>query len=255
MNTLLIILHGVLLKILIYIFLIQEKNFAFKPKCRNDQQLDMMLEQLLNKEIAVQVIIEGYQVLYQELENKLTLSKNYFLISADKKHPHLNASGIIVNTDIFTVLHSAVITKKYMEDDLYKELAIPYVFLSINIIIFAVHVNGCKSQYPQAGLETLAEIINELKASYPNTTLIGIGDFNTQPENIIKSVISNVASSHILVADFPTHVNPFNQVVNYDNIIIIAESISGYHLLRKEFLSEPSQTLVETIESSQKVKS
>jgi len=144
-----------------------------------------------------------------------------------------------------------MLLQPYMEDENQKELYIPYVHLSDNLVVCAVHVNGCKSQFPKGGLITMAGIINKLKEMFPDCDIISPGDFNTPPEHIEETIIKQVNSSKLLVAEYPTHVNPNDQAANYDNVVIVAQDTTDYELFT--CLSEPNQALVDSIKQNRKI--
>lgn len=230
-----------------HLFVPDSKNFQLYKGCINDQQINMFVDQLNKNEFDVQVIIEGYLNFYNELSYRLEARgiSNYEIFAVQRGDKAINSSGILTNKKNFQILRSGIITKKYVEGDQSKEISIPFVFTSDNLIICAVHVSGCDTQFPKEGLLKMAEIINELKEAFPGCDIVAMGDFNTPPRNIEDTILKKVTNSHLLVAPYPTHVNPYDQATNYDNVVIVADNPVGYELLTS--LSEPNQALVKSI--------
>jgi hypothetical protein len=143
---------------------------------KSDSQIMTIAERFVKGEVNVQVIIEGYESFYNKLADKINAlgHKEFRFISMLNEKPlqwdaKKNVTGILIDTSRFSVLESGVkyIKYKYREEqssNQEKEFCLPFAHIRDKatdhaMVIAGVHVNGCASQYPKTGLETLAGII------------------------------------------------------------------------------------------------
>jgi hypothetical protein len=237
---------------------------------KSDSQIMTIAERFVKGEVNVQVIVEGYESFYNELADKINAlgHKEFQFISMLNEKPaqwddKKNVTGILIDTSRFSVLESGVKYIKYREEQSSneeKEFCLPFAHIRDKatdhaMVIAGVHINGCGSQYPKTGLETLAGIINQLKTeTLGKPDVIAAGDYNTPPMHARKSVIELLNSEGALLkAPYPTHVNPKSQAGNYDQISILGEKpLEKYEILPASHLSPASQDLVSSIEQSRK---
>lgn len=217
------------------------KTHMYVPKNSEDEMKNKWLlykteKQLMDivknfaKQLDIYVIVEGYYEFYNTLSEKLkTINMNFEIINIlkDKEHGYTNKpwniTGIIVNTDKFQIEKFEIIKETYQEEQepgkfRDSKFITPWVKLThkqtnYEFIIIGVHIAGCESQNPKNGLKKLSETINRLKKEN-NCDIIALGDFNTIPNNIMKNV-----TQKIVEPKYPTHINPYNQICVYDNII------------------------------------
>lgn len=219
------------------------------------KQLDVFIKNIDSGIFPVQVIIEGYDEFYKKLANRLTsypnVSFNHIRYEPTENNFTSNISGILVDTNIFEVLDSNIepIIYTATEDDnkvkttLYPFARLRNKYTNDICVVIAVHVNGCASQYPVSGLESLKEFMISLHNKYQNN-IIAIGDYNTPPTYAAK-VFDN-GLFNILTSDYLTHCNPNSQASKYDIAITYPKSFI-LNSMSSEFVSEYSLALIDSI--------
>lgn len=226
-------------------------------------QTKYIVDELVNKEVDILVIQEGYFQFYQDLKSQLGDDFQFCSVLNNQNHGYENSNknitAIIVNTKHLDVLEANVLEEEYeSEDD--KQVAVkpkiimPHVKVmdkssSQQLMCFGVHCPGWSNQFPKKGLMMINEIINreitrvllenESLTIMPN--MIALGDFNTVPDNIRA-----VTKFKVLPPMYPTHINPRCEVCAYDNVVYNSfDTVVKYFPL--ESLSMENQSLVESL--------
>ncbi len=248
---------------------------------KTQDQITTIAERFVKGEVNVQIIVEGFESFFSDLSKKITsLKHTEFTIFSllDHKPPHWksewNVTGILIDTSRFKIVQQKVYSLKYKEEqdeNREKDFDLPVVWLrdltkEEMIVVAGVHINGCSSQYPKTGLETLANIIKEIREEFFGYyDIIAAGDYNTIPARLRENLIhapnpsnTNMTSIKIdkklLIAPYPTHVNPASEAANYDQALIItAKPERCYQILPVESLSKASQGLVQSIQKSRQL--
>lgn len=223
-----------------------------------NDQINTIAKRFVKGEVNIQVIVEGYEAFYSELIDKInSLGIEEFKIIRQSNSKG-NITGILIDTSKFTIIESGVICSKYLEAEAEKELTTPFAKLedksnSKIMVIMGVHVNGCGSQYPKNGLETLAGVIRQIQETLlGNSDIIAVGDYNTPPMHARASVIELLKPEAVLLkAPYPTHVNPKSEAANYDQVVILQHNAEAtYEMLPASHLSIASQNLIDSIKEN-----
>jgi len=219
------------------------------------KQLDVFIKNIDSGSFPVQVIIEGYDEFYKKLANRLisypNVSFNFIRYEPTENNFTSNISGILVDTNIFDVLESDIESITYCateDNDKVKTTLYPYVrlrnkYTNAICIVIAVHVNGCASQYPVSGLESLKTLIISLYTKYQNN-IIAIGDYNTPPSyaaKVFDNTLFNISTS-----DYLTHCNPNSQASKYDIAITYPKSYF-LNTMTADHVSDYSLALIDSI--------
>jgi hypothetical protein len=227
---------------------------------KTKEQMDGLVDDITNDRLDIQIVIEGYFDFFVELEQRLEqASPNTFKIISilnNKDHGYngspKNITGIIVNTKRFEIFQCDTIVQDYREDDKNSKLILPWVkvcdkLTSTCLIVLGIHLPGCSSQNPKGALVELNKIMNSLYETHQND-MVALGDYNTVPNNI-RSVFANVS---VLTPLFPTHINPNNDIVTYDNVSCIFNGVNAksIELIDIENLPVDSGELVKSLRAS-----
>lgn len=214
---------------------------------KTELQMNSIIEEITHN-IDVQIIIEGYYDFYTNLMAKLP---DYKLVSVLNNRNHgyesspENISGILISPKV-KVIETGTYQILYSENNKNATLIIPWVrisYLDRSLIILAVHLPGCDSQFPSSALFGLNKYILYLKEKY-NEDIIAMGDFNTVPENITSSM----AFAKIVEPKYLTHINPNNDVAVYDNAVYNFKSTDiEIELLDIETQPEDSKAFVKCL--------
>jgi len=221
-------------------------------------QLDSITQRLIEGNVDVQVIVEGYNLFFERLQDKLA---NYnFVVFYDRDFPpetaevsadRVNKTGIIVNLDKYTLSNAVLFSKEYLEpaDRMPKReryLGIPIVFLENfagdRIAVAGIHVPGSNQRQPIKGLNYVQDVANDLLELNLNG-IVMIGDFNSIP----KLVQENVKGIRIKLSPYPTHVNPGTQVSYYDMALI--DGMPSAKMLQISDMSVYTQAFIQSIQS------
>jgi hypothetical protein len=222
------------------------------------KQLDVFKNNIDSGVFPIQVIIEGFDSFYKRLENILTSYPNirHSLIrhKPTETYHTSNISAILVDTNMFDVLESGIQSIEYSaseDNDKIKTTMFPFVRLCNKYtndiyVVIAIHVNGCNSQYPISGLESLKDFIMYLYTEYQNN-IIAIGDYNTTP--LFAHNIFNNEQFNILTTKFLTHCNPNCQACKYDMAITYPKSYVP-KVMDVDFVSDYSLALIDSIDAA-----
>lgn len=217
-----------------------------------ESQLETIANRLLDGAVNIQVIVEGYETFYEKLAEKI--GDGEFHLLAEKPEGWTktkNITGIVVDNSKFSIRTSAVINVDYQEEGRDSVLRVPYVHVQEVIsrremIVVGVHVPGTASQYPEKGLSALAKVIDGLWEKYDKKVdVIGIGDFNSTPENVAKHFKT------VLEPSYWTHANPrFAAASKYDMAIVreAEQESSKPEMLPSDALSDASRALAKGLE-------
>jgi hypothetical protein len=234
---------------------------ALKAKC--DLQIQNLAERFVRKEVGIQVVVEGFESFYQQLEAEIrTLGFEYFqIVSLLDDMPTSwrrgdNIVGILINTSRYELLSRKVIHKDYCEvedGNKAKTMYLPYVHVrdkmtNLTFAIVGVHINGCESQYPKSGLEVLGNQIKELHTTLEGKPdVLALGDFNTTPSQTALCMTPLLDNEwKVIFPLYLTHVNPKSQAASYDHAIILGSTLKCSFLTEERIL-ESSQALVRSI--------
>lgn len=231
----------------------QDKNKWLLAK--TEKQLSDLMNDLLKDKVDVQIIVEGYYEFYKKLGECLGL--DYKIISAlddTYKDKPFNVTAIVVDTTKYKIIESDVIQQQYTEDgtDKKSRLIVPWVLLETQtgdrVMFIGIHLPGCESQFPRVAVEKLYENIMLLHQKYKENIVLA-GDFNTIPNNLEK-IMSDVK---LLDPKYPTHINPNNDVVCYDNVMYINDGNMEIELLNMEDMHSDTQYLIKGLFNSRMV--
>lgn len=199
-------------------------------KNKHHIQINNIKNNLYSGLIDVYVIQEAYVEFVHDLRNSLANNFELHHVSLDNFSPEKNITVIIVNRSKLDIVDRQIYRASYNEignkPDRMSELVVPTVTLTNShmtpqkfVTCAGVHVGGNAAQYPKYGLMELQHILANI---CEKNNVIALGDFNTTTSNI-RSIMnhSRVSRNRLLVSEplYPTHINPFNEVVAYDNIV------------------------------------
>lgn len=187
----------------------------------------------------VQIIVEGYQNFFDLLQQRLS-GLNYALIYEPLPDPTENNTAILVNLQRFTLLTTQVYRRTYLQEGRERTLRVPVVQLMTRqgevLTVGGVHIPGSSRRSPVAGLQELRSIIEQL-----NEPLVLMGDFNAIP----KLVGDQLPGMRVVLSDYPTHINPGNEVSYYDMALV--KGIPNSRMLPLSATSPFTQALVRSI--------
>lgn len=231
-----------------------------------DEQVETIASRFCRGEVSVQVIIEGYEGFYKQLEGRINelgkiYSRDYEIIRV-KRDPNSIASisAILVDTEKFAIGQHGSLSMRYNEtannagEIKGVQLTLPFAALSHistgnDITIVAVHIPGVDLQLPENGLQCMAKICDNLwKLNDGSVDVLAMGDYNTTPSFARKFMLSS--GGELLNAPYPTHINPFCQVANYDQVFLKPsneEKKRSYKFLNSSEISPASQALIKSI--------
>jgi len=211
------------------------------------EQINQIYNDFVSNKFDIMVIAEGSFDFFETLESKLKKDNHRYELVSNLKYPtdrvihekeKNNVTGILINKNKYGILGFDMENIIYKEDSRNSTLILPTAFIKNRetgdeFTIVGVHLPGCKSQYPENGLGELNNYLNMLIELYPNNVLVALGDFNTVPSNLSKKI----NKLKILEPIYPTHINPANQIVVYDNVV--------YHFPEKNGNSQNSINYLE----------
>ncbi len=214
------------------------------------QQLDQIIQEI-SSDLDVQIIVEGYHEFFTNLGTKTSVK----LVSVLDKPAHgyessaKNITGILLNESKVKLIESDVIQISYKDGSKDSKLIVPWAKISRQgheLVVAGVHLPGCESQYPSEALEELGKIIGQLEQKF-HVDIIAMGDFNTVPANIMKSL----PGIKLIQPKYLTHINPNNDVAVYDNAIchLVSSDIS-VELLGLDSIPADSKALVQSLNAS-----
>lgn len=212
-----------------------------------DGKLDIILQEKVNnqsawiaqrfkqKQVSVQVIVEGYEGFYKEIAEKIKKFGHeqfeiYSVLNSNPGNisPTKNVTAIIVDTSRLAIEDRGIVSDKYKEDANGRDcdFVMPYVRIrdlqsKQSMVIAGVHVPGADNCHPISGLGVLNKHIHALHAKYEGKCdIVATGDFNTPP------LFSKVAlvGMEFLLATYGTHVNPRSEAAIYDQTVILKGS-------------------------------
>ena len=219
------------------------------------KQLDVIKVNIDSGKFPIQIIIEGFDEFHKRLENIFVsypnIQHDLIRFEPEEKNHTSNISGILVDTNLFEILDSGIESMVYTaSEDNNKVKTTMYPFVRLRnkytneiIIVVAVHVNGCASQYPVSGLESLKELILTMYDTYENN-IIAIGDYNTPPSFARKVFDENMFN--VLSTDYFTHCNPNLQASRYDLAVTYPKTYSP-NVMNEEHVSKYSLALIDSI--------
>lgn len=217
-------------------------------------QSKMLAERLLTSQVSIQIVVEGYETFFIDLQERL--SSGSFHLLAEKPEgwsQTKNITGIIVDTSKFKVIESSVITVDYVDSEnegRRSVLRVPYVHLQNlvskeGLVVAGVHVPGAASQYPKDGLAQLGIVLTTLWEKF-KVDLVAMGDFNSTPDRVAPHVEGTV-----LEPDYFTHANPrFPAASKYDLAVVKSANASVYEVQPLSAVSEESQLLAKGLEAN-----
>lgn len=186
-------------------------------KTKHMQQIANIKTGFENKTVDVWVLQEAYIEFIHDCRGALDATYTFYykeLTPNDLANSKRNITIIIVNTNVLTILDY-----KTLQQD---RVIVPLIKVCIGkespIAIAGLHIPGNEEQYPKVGLENLFNML----CGTGEDQILAIGDTNTTPGNITTTISAHEAAKNrfIVVAPlYPTHINPYNQVASYDNII------------------------------------
>lgn len=219
-------------------------------------QIESIAQRLENGQVDVQIIVEGYNTFFEQLQSRLNHG-NYAIVYSQEFPPssegipadQKNTTGIIVNLNKFSLERSLIFTQVYEESQdrqpkRTRYLGIPVVFLGTfddnTLAVGGVHIPGSNRRQPLDGLAHLQDVLNDLLAENINHIVL-MGDYNSIP----KLVGDQVKGAQIKLSAYPTHVNPNNQVSYYDMALVYG--LPTAQMLSLESTSEYTQALLQSI--------
>lgn len=235
-------------------------------------QVSEIIQRMVSGQIDIQIIVEGYVELYQSIipilsENGLELFYDESPVNtSENPTDKINVTGIIIRKEssdfrTFQILSKIIYTEVYTEEnDVIKPgevrklrtYGIPVLHLLTGdsftdpavLIVGGVHIHGSNSRFPKSGLNLFKDTLLRAVESRPDAVgIIFMGDFNTVPKNV-GDVIKG-SKYKIMLTEYPTMVNPGNEVSYYDMAVIYG-SLSA-KILGLEFTGTSTQALVESI--------
>lgn len=213
---------------------------------KTSDQVRRVYDCLTIGDISAYVIIEGFKSFYEALAMKLygkkelnnifktESPKSFAIVVPPMEKDFRNTIGIVLRNDKYNLLEHKFVTHSYYEDDVPKKLNITAAevlgYDGKRVTIVGVHVSGCDSQFPKAGLSHLAKELIELQRVFNYSQyMIVMGDFNTTPAHVDETVMKDLHAANLCAArlrpNYFTHVNPYYQAVVYDHAIIIFNTI------------------------------
>lgn len=222
-----------------------------------DTQLETLTNNFVDQKFPIQVVIEGFDGLYNSIERRLAgLPYTIIRDKSSEQNTLSNISGIIVDTSQYWVLCYNISSVNYVAlEDASKEKSMIYPWVKLKhktscyvCIVIAAHVNGCGSQFPVSGLGTLRNFMIKL-SEHEKCDVIAIGDFNSPPDNVKKIFYQENISTpfNVMSPNYLTHCNPNSQAAKYDLAIVVSDDISDYRMLDLAHVSINSQLLVGSI--------
>jgi hypothetical protein len=192
-------------------------------------QINQIVEGFVDDKWDCYVIIEAFNYFVDQLKTKLFktgFGSSYGIIGTYDHTNHTdckNKTIILVNLKRqHSLIRSNEILQKthisYNDKTTSRTLEIPVVrmkdlFNGKLVTVFGVHLSGCDNQFPANAITILKDSIRES----PDENIIGIGDFNTVPNNI--NTIVDKSNIKVITPLYLTHINQRYEAVAYDNII------------------------------------
>lgn len=215
------------------------------------------------------VIVEGYKSFYEALALQLYGHRmlgdsfesaeqcKFRIVVPPMSKDFRNKVGIVIREATLVKQFTEVISEQYIEGDVPKELNLTVLggchdYALKYIMIVGVHVSGCASQFPKAGLLLLADKLLKLHRQYPAYDILVLGDFNTTPDHVDETVMQQLhaagAAAKRLPSTYFTHANPNCQGGVYDHALSIYAD--AYQLVPVDRLPEAGRALAEAIATS-----
>lgn len=239
---------------------------SWKLEEKINLQIDHIIERLLSGKIDIQIIIEGYLKLYDRI--KPILNSAGFDIFYDETPEDLgvvpidrvNITAIIFNTSKYNIEHKIIFSDIYTEDNDVIKVGetrktrmydIPVIYLRTLdnhlMIVGGVHIHGSNSRFPKSGLKLFTDMLNNTSTPIPsqNISMVFMGDFNTIPKNVGDALKDTKQRFKILLTEYPTSVNPGNEVSYYDMTIVY--NLTNGEMLKLDQTGVETQALIRSI--------
>lgn len=200
---------------------------------QKEKQLSIICDEFINGTIPIQIILEGYSGFYKRIEEILSSrNKHDFAILKIDTNKKINKSqiGILIDLGKFRVLKTYNLFRNYYEVGkkikcrlISPCVKIQHIASRAVIQLVPIHISGNNQQFPVNGLQVLKEYL--LSIPYFDD-IICCGDFNTEEYNLQSEIVDKIPNCKLISwpNNIKTHVNPYLQKVNYDNIIHIKKS-------------------------------
>ena len=245
-----------------------------------NKQMNHIIERLLQGVVDIQIVVEGYLELYNRIKpilNSLGIEIFYdespqiptVLEPPDRSSAltvpidRMNVTAIMFNKSAYAIQRKIIFSDVYIEENdtvrtgemrkvrLYD---IPVIYLRTYdgsvIVVGGVHIHGSNSRFPKSGLNLFTQMLsNILSENFSQvTSLIFMGDFNTVPKHVgdaLKDVVTSGPRFKILLSDYPTSVNPGNEVSYYDMAVVY--QLNHAVMLPLDQTGVETQALIESI--------
>lgn len=186
---------------------------------KHNIQINYIIKELLSNEIHIYVIQEAHLDFIKTIRKLLP---SHFIFTHREINDEFFTGNITltISNSLYIDLqnnYNQKINYHEINNPIERHLYIPTISFkhnNKNINLYNVHIGGNNEQFPKNGILTLLKMMENNNSCYN----IACGDFNTTTNNI-KSLLHENSFIDVMDPLYPTHINPYCQIVSYDNVI------------------------------------